>query len=245
MAGKRRSAFTLIELLTVIAIIAILAAILIPTVAAVRKKARAAQCVSNIRQSAVALLMQATENKNWLVYQVEGTGVVAQYRWPIMVAPYLSSGWDYSKNYYQTNSALNVMFCPGQDPYKHDGAIVWDWATYGAFSGPDTDFAKIDSAKKADGGAAGKAYFINLTAASAPSRYPLMMDSVYANTGKQRMAVVPVAAKDKGSIHLRHSNRANTAFLDGHVKAMDAAALKALDVGIVSGVDEDLNIVTF
>ena len=49
-----KSAFTLIELLTVIAIIGILAAILIPVVGAVRDSARNAQCISNLRQLGVA-----------------------------------------------------------------------------------------------------------------------------------------------------------------------------------------------
>ncbi len=57
-----RSAFTLIELLTVIAIIGILAAILIPTVGAVRESARSAACASNLRQIAMAVLLFTESN---------------------------------------------------------------------------------------------------------------------------------------------------------------------------------------
>jgi prepilin-type N-terminal cleavage/methylation domain-containing protein len=56
-----RAAFTLIELLTVIAIIGILAAILIPTVSRVRDSARASQCQSNLRQLGQQVLLFAAD----------------------------------------------------------------------------------------------------------------------------------------------------------------------------------------
>lgn len=56
-----KGAFTLIELLTVIAIIGILASILIPTVGQVREHARRAKCLSNMRQIATACLLYETD----------------------------------------------------------------------------------------------------------------------------------------------------------------------------------------
>lgn len=62
----RRHAFTLIELLTVIAIIGILAAILIPTVSTVRKTARKAECISNLRQLYGVVILHVHDNKDFM-----------------------------------------------------------------------------------------------------------------------------------------------------------------------------------
>jgi len=58
---RNRKGFTLIELLVVIAIIAILAAILFPVFAQARAKARAASCLSNIKQLSLAEIMYAQD----------------------------------------------------------------------------------------------------------------------------------------------------------------------------------------
>lgn len=61
MYHSSKSAFTLIELLTVIAIIGILAAIIIPTTAAVRKSAKKAQTKSQFEQIITALNLYKSE----------------------------------------------------------------------------------------------------------------------------------------------------------------------------------------
>jgi prepilin-type N-terminal cleavage/methylation domain-containing protein/prepilin-type processing-associated H-X9-DG protein len=57
----KRRGFTLIELLVVIAIIAILAAILFPVFAQARETARAAACLSNLKQVGLAVHMYAQD----------------------------------------------------------------------------------------------------------------------------------------------------------------------------------------
>ena len=67
-ASPRDQGFTLIELLVVIAIIAILAALLIPTLARARGAGRKAACISNLRQTGVAIHGYAFDNDGRIPY---------------------------------------------------------------------------------------------------------------------------------------------------------------------------------
>ena len=67
MTKRRRFfAFTLIELLTVIAIISILAALLLPVLARSKGAGRAAACLSNLHQIGLALQIYIQDNGNRL-----------------------------------------------------------------------------------------------------------------------------------------------------------------------------------
>ena len=61
---KRTRGFTLIELLVVIAIIAILAAMLLPVLAAAKRRAQRINCVSNIKQVNLAFRIWEGDNNN-------------------------------------------------------------------------------------------------------------------------------------------------------------------------------------
>ncbi|MBS1723289.1 MAG: prepilin-type N-terminal cleavage/methylation domain-containing protein [Armatimonadetes bacterium] len=68
-------AFTLIELLVVIAIIAILAAILFPVFAQAKDAAKQTQCIMQMRQLSLALVMYADDHEGFWAPVVNGTQI--------------------------------------------------------------------------------------------------------------------------------------------------------------------------
>lgn len=94
MSRRRQKAFTLIELLVVISVIAVLAALLFPVFARVREKARAATCVSNLRQIGMAIHQYMQDWDGGLPEFREGGATPEQwlsFRWYGHILPYLKN----------------------------------------------------------------------------------------------------------------------------------------------------------
>jgi prepilin-type N-terminal cleavage/methylation domain-containing protein/prepilin-type processing-associated H-X9-DG protein len=88
---SRPRAFTLVELLVVIAIIGILVALLLPAVQAAREAARRANCQSNMKNIALALMNYHTANKHFPVGFVSTgpAGSIESWAWSTFALPYL------------------------------------------------------------------------------------------------------------------------------------------------------------
>ena len=120
--SNHKTAFTLIELLIVIAIIAILAAILFPVFAQAREKARATSCLSNERQLSQAMLMFAQDHDEQfspgtLTCYSYSYNWGTPYNYTYCSNPGGNSGTGWASTLYPYTKNAGVFKCP-DDPTK-------------------------------------------------------------------------------------------------------------------------------
>lgn len=92
---NRRSGFTLLELLVVVAIIAILIALLLPAIQSIRERARSTQCANNLMQLGLALANYASTHTVLPPGVVNPKGPILNmpsgyhHSWTVQILPYL------------------------------------------------------------------------------------------------------------------------------------------------------------
>jgi len=255
------SAFTLIELLVVIAIIAILAAILFPVFAQAREKARAASCLSNLKQISTGIMMYIQDYDEKMIPATWSSSAAFpddQRKWPELVQPYVKN-WQ-------------IIRCPSlaEDPFGiwngSTANIKWyynwmRWPAYGInwnylmpsptcspFPGLPTGLAAINQPAqtvlitdvKNVGSSAG---YYTSESIDSPAAIWAPDCCTYSNGGwgsgswadTINFASAPTYT---GQFHARHNGGGNVSFCDGHVKWMTPGALAAgtnWKVGISSG----------
>jgi prepilin-type N-terminal cleavage/methylation domain-containing protein len=87
-----KAAFTLIELIVVIAIVCVLAGLLLPVLSSVQSKGYQTATLSNMKQMGAALMSYAGDNNMQLPNRASATGGAAQpNKWPVLLQPYVQN----------------------------------------------------------------------------------------------------------------------------------------------------------
>jgi prepilin-type N-terminal cleavage/methylation domain-containing protein/prepilin-type processing-associated H-X9-DG protein len=231
-------AFTLVELLSVIAIIGVLAAILIPTVSKMRESARRSQCASNLRQLGNAFPLYAADNRG--LYPAprkpDASDLVAPYsasnpppwanpsndNWQVEISPYVFRETNIGV-IKKTGAESNIAHCPAYDllfaSTADIGAIVYRTAGYGMNFNLNVGGSNVNT------GTLKKQRF-RLAALNNPASSILIGDSSDYHLGIDTVTWATVSG-DPGKpdgyasgAPYRHGSNANYLYADGHLASL-------------------------
>ena len=233
---RRRSrfeaAFTLIELLTVIAVLGIIVAIVVPVIGSVRENANRTASASNLRQWTGALLLFANDNRKRIPYE----GSRDQPSWGVTRAASEENSWfnvlppfagEKPLDELQSASDRRMMIRKGSLHYS-PGARIDErenrrrpFFSYMMNSQLYSDEGNAPSNSGSD--------LIRLSLIPEPSRTIFITETrVSVDDGAPNEGDDDRVARAKGrnnSISFRYGNRTNVAFLDGHVETVDSERL--------------------
>lgn len=207
--------FTLLEMLLALILLAVLAVIVALQVKRAGKLATEAECVHRLRQIGVMFYGYASEQPRGVVRMFQEGSTTAADKWFTMLREYASLSEE---------RARKSFGCPA-----FPASEVTGWQCYGfRVGGPPGTVIK--------GG--GKIYELTVPAVENPASVLLAADTYSSRDFVQVFRIVPPGLYNgHAGVHLRHRDRANVLFLDGHVRPVTQNELH--EIGISEALDKD------